>query len=81
MTAKFALNATDVYDLKFNDLLYIEGAYWKLLSLKNFTLDGEKLCNAELIKVINAPNALISSGLQFTGSNIWIKMQTVLLIL
>jgi len=61
MTAKFALNATDVYDLKFNDLLYIEGAYWKLLSLKNFTLDGEKLCNAELIKVINAPNALISS--------------------
>ena len=62
MTAKFSLNATDIYDLKFNDLLYIEGAYWKLLSLKNFTLDGEKLCNAELIKVINAPTARIDGG-------------------
>lgn len=62
MTAKFSLNATDIYDLKFNDLLYIEGAYWKLLSLKNFTLDGEKLCNAELIKVIDAPTARIDGG-------------------
>ncbi len=62
MSAKFSLNATDVYDLKFNDLLYIEGAYWKLLSLKNFTLDGEKLCNAELIKVINAPAARIDGN-------------------
>jgi len=62
MTAKFSLNATDIYDLKFNDLLYIEGAYWKLLTLKNFTLDGEKLCNAELIKVINAPTSRIDGG-------------------
>ena len=62
MTANFSLNATDIYDLKFNDFLYIEGAYWKLLSLKNFTLDGEKLCNAELIKVIDAPAARIDGN-------------------
>jgi hypothetical protein len=64
MTAKFSLNAVDIYNLKFNDLLYIEGAYWKLISLKNFALDNEKLANAELIKVINAPNARISSDCQ-----------------
>jgi hypothetical protein len=64
MTAKFSLNAADIYSLKFNDLLYIEGAYWKLISLKNFALDNEKLANAELIKVINAPNARISSNCQ-----------------
>ena len=62
MTANFSLNATDIYDLKFNDFLYIEGAYWKLLSLKNFTLDGEKLCYAELIKVIDAPAARIDGN-------------------
>mgnify|MGYP003632489662 CR=1 FL=1 len=71
MTAKFSLNATDIYDLKFNDLLYIEGAYWKLLSLTNFTLDGETLCNAELIKVIDAPTARIdgSCNLQVDSFN------------
>ena len=62
MTAKFALNAADIYDLKFNDLLYIEGAYWKIISLTNFTLDQDRLCNAELIKVIDAPAARIDGN-------------------
>jgi len=62
LTCKISLNSADIYDLKFNDFLYIEGAYWKLISLTNYTLDNERLCNAELVKVIDASSARTSQS-------------------
>ena len=58
MTCKLDVTTTDVYNLEFNDLLYIEGAYWRIISLNNFTLDNSTLANAELIKVIDAAAAI-----------------------
>lgn len=59
MTCKLDVSTTDVYNLQFNDLLYIEGAYWRIITLSNFTLDNSTLANAQLIKVIDAPAVTI----------------------
>ena len=60
MTCKVDLSYTDVYDLKFNDNLYLDGCFWKLISIDNFSLGGNSLANVKLIKVINKPIGRIS---------------------
>ncbi len=59
MSCKLDVSTIDVYNLQFNDLLYIEGAYWRIVSLSNFTLENSTLANAQLIKVIDAPAVTI----------------------
>jgi len=58
MSCKLNLTTTDLYKLEFNDLIFIEGSYWRVLSISNFALNQERLCNAELIKVIDAPKSV-----------------------
>ena len=53
MTCKVNLNYSEISDLKFNDNIYLDGCFWKVLSIDNFSTSGETLANAKLIKVIN----------------------------
>ncbi len=55
MTCKINLNYTELYDLKFNDNLYLDGCFWRVLSIDNFQVGGNGLANAKLIKVIAKP--------------------------
>ena len=55
MTCKVNLSYSDIYNLKFNDNLYLDGCFWKVLSIDNFAVGGDTLSNAKLIKVINKP--------------------------
>ena len=55
MTCKVNLNYTELYDLKFNDNLYLDGSYWRVLSVDNFQVGGNGLANATLLKVISKP--------------------------
>tara|TARA_R110002167_G_scaffold73033_1_gene204903 strand:- start:332 stop:3379 length:3048 start_codon:yes stop_codon:yes gene_type:complete len=55
MTCKVNLSYADIYNLKFNDNLYLDGCFWKVLSIDNFSVGGDGLANAKLIKVINKP--------------------------
>ena len=60
MTCKVNLTYAEVYNLKFNDNLYLDGAFWKVLSITNYQIGGNGLANAKLVKVINKPNGRIS---------------------
>tara|TARA_R110002167_G_scaffold41126_1_gene125769 strand:- start:670 stop:3720 length:3051 start_codon:yes stop_codon:yes gene_type:complete len=62
MTCKLDLTVLDLYKLRFNDLLYIDGCYWRPISIDNFSLDDRSLANATLLKVIDAPEGRSSSG-------------------
>lgn len=55
MTCKVNLNYTELYDLKFNDNLYLDGCYWRVLNIDNFQAGGNGLANATLLKVISKP--------------------------
>tara|TARA_R110002073_G_scaffold119105_1_gene259986 strand:+ start:18272 stop:21334 length:3063 start_codon:yes stop_codon:yes gene_type:complete len=55
MSCKVNLNYLDIYDLRFNDNLYLDGCFWKVLSIDNFTVGGNSLANVKLIKVVNKP--------------------------
>jgi hypothetical protein len=62
MTCKVNLNYTELYDLKFNDNLYLDGCYWRVLSIDNFQVGGNGLANATLLKVIAKPLGRESSN-------------------
>ena len=55
MTCDININYTELYDLKFNDNLYLDGCFWRVLSISNFAVGGTSLAKAKLIKVINKP--------------------------
>ena len=55
MTCKVDLSYTDIYNLKFNDNLYLDGCFWKLISIDNFSLGNNALANVKLIKAVNKP--------------------------
>ena len=60
MTCKVNLSYEEMYNLKFNDNLYLDGAFWKVLSITNYQIGGNGLANAKLVKVINKPLGRIS---------------------
>lgn len=55
MECKVDLSYTDLYNLRFNDTLYLDGCYWRVLSINNFSLTSDDLCKATLIKVLDRP--------------------------
>jgi hypothetical protein len=55
MTCKANLSYTDLYNLKFNDNIYLDGCFWRVLSVDNFAVGGNTLANVKLIKVIDKP--------------------------
>lgn len=55
MECKVDLSYTDLYNLRFNDSLYLDGCYWRVLSISNFSLTSDDLCNAVLVKVLDRP--------------------------
>lgn len=55
MTCKVNLSYTDIYNLRHNDKLYLDGCYWRVLSISNFSLTSDDLCNAVLVKVLDRP--------------------------
>ena len=69
MTCKLDLSTTDMYNLKFNDYLYIDGSFWRVLSLDNFSLDHVSLANAKLLKVIDAPTGMTSPSCNLSISS------------
>jgi len=56
MTCRLNLSYTDLYNLKFNDQLYIGGCFWRVMQITNYSLTSDDLCEATLIKVLNAPD-------------------------
>jgi len=55
MKCKVNLSYTDLYNLRFNDTLYLDGCYWRVLSINNFSLTSNDLANAVLVKVLDRP--------------------------
>ena len=55
MTCKINLPYTELYDLKFNDNIYLDGCFWRLLSIDNFQVGGNGFANATLIKALSKP--------------------------
>lgn len=62
MTCKVNLTYSDLYNLKFNDNIYLDGCFWRVLSIDNFAVGGDSLANAKLIKVISKPIGRLSSS-------------------
>jgi len=61
MTCRINLNYSELYNLKFNDNLYLDGTVWRVLSISNYAVGSNDLANAVLLKVINKPNGRISN--------------------
>lgn len=52
MTAWFKLTTTDIFNLDFSKLLFIDGAYWRLNRIIDWNASTPDLCKIELLKVI-----------------------------
>ena len=53
MKCKVFLSAQDVRDLNFQDRVYIDESYWRVLNISNYEVSGENACNVTLLKVID----------------------------
>ncbi len=62
MSCEININYSELYDLKFNDNIYLDGCFWRVLSIDNFAVGGNSLAKAKLIKVISKPIGLGSTS-------------------
>jgi len=53
MECKVFLSAQDVRDLNFNDKVYIDESYWRVLNISNYEVSGENACNVSLLKILD----------------------------
>lgn len=52
MTAYFYLNAVDIHSMNFNDIVFVNGVYYRINKITNYPLVGSGNCKVELIKVL-----------------------------
>jgi hypothetical protein len=50
MECSIMLDIADVYNLQFNDSIYIWNSYWRILSVSNYVLGGATPCRVKLIR-------------------------------
>lgn len=53
MTCKINLDYVDLVNLSFGDAIYLDGCFWRVMSIKNFALNSDSLATAQLIKVLS----------------------------
>jgi len=61
MACRINLSYSELYNLRFNDNLYLDGTVWRVLSINNYVIGSNDLANATLLKVINKPVGRISN--------------------
>jgi len=61
LKANFLLDTTDISNLSFNDIVYVQNAYFRINKIQNYSLVGTSNCQVELIKV-DKINILDQSG-------------------
>lgn len=64
MTCKIKLDYLDLYNLQFNDSIYLDGCFWRVMKITNYALNSEALATAQLVKVLNKSVGRESSGCQ-----------------
>jgi len=53
LTCYIKLNSSDIHNLDFSKLVYIDGSYWRINKIEDWNLNEPDICKAELLKVIN----------------------------
>jgi hypothetical protein len=53
LTATAKLNYSDIYNLDFSKLKWIDGSLFRLNKIIDFDVTNESTCKVELLKVIN----------------------------
>jgi hypothetical protein len=53
MNCSVFLSPQDVRDLRFNDKIWIDDSYWRVLSVNNYVVSGNTPCKVKLLKVID----------------------------
>ena len=54
LTCKAYLTPKDINELKWNDEVFIENNFWRVIKIDNFATGGSSPCNLQLIKIINS---------------------------
>jgi hypothetical protein len=70
MTCMIRLDYSEFNQLRFNDNLFWDGAYWRVIKIDNYTIGGERLAKATLLKVIAQRKGRISSQCDLTVTSI-----------
>ena len=73
MEATFALDATDVQDLKFNDIIFIKDAWWFPITIKDFVLGSKSSVKVELLKLGNVGVNIGATGGATTGTKYFLQ--------
>ena len=53
MTCYMKLDSTDIFNLDFSKLVYVDGSYWRLNKIVDWNVNEPDVCQVELLKVIN----------------------------
>ena len=56
MTCKAYLTPLDIYDLLWQDEIFINDTFWRVVKVSNFATGGSLPCTLELVKLINSSN-------------------------
>ena len=70
MTCSIRLEYADFVNLRFNDRLYWNGAYWRVMRIDNYSIGSDRLAKAVLIKVIGRRTGRISKDCNLTVESI-----------
>ena len=61
LIANFNLNAVDIMTMNFNDIIEVEGVFYRINKISNYSMVGDSTCKVELIKV-ETSNIIASDG-------------------
>lgn len=53
MEAYFMLSLTDVFSLKFNDIIWIKDSYWRVLELSDYIVADQQATKVKLIRILD----------------------------
>jgi hypothetical protein len=65
MEAYFQLDVTDVFNLKFNDKIWVKDSFWRVIELTDYIVADEQVTKCKLMRLLN-----IGALCQFTPSTI-----------
>ena len=75
MEAYINLNEVDIFNFKFNDEIFIQETYWRVLTISNYQVGGKASTKVTLIKVIdsinNCPGCGYVIGYDSGGNNLY----------
>ncbi len=67
LTAYFNLGVTDLYKLTFNDVIFVEGAYWRVQKIYDVPIGENAQVKVDLIKLLNYIPKISQSLLEFNA--------------